>query len=185
MARRDYYAILGVKRGAGDEEIRKAFRKLALKYHPDRNPGDAEAERRFREVAQAWDVLGDPEQRARYDRGLAEGAAPEEERPRPAPEPRPAPSEPPAAAPAPSVRFLPEPVTGESLRRAREERRVSLHEIAGATKIGVRFLEYIEADRHGELPALVYIRGFVQEYARYLGLDPRRTADSYLKRVRS
>lgn len=68
MARRDYYAVLGVRRNAGTEDVKKAFRTLALKYHPDRNPGDLEAERRFREVAEAWEVLGDPETRARYDR---------------------------------------------------------------------------------------------------------------------
>jgi molecular chaperone DnaJ len=68
MARRDYYAVLGVRKNASTDELRKAFRALALKYHPDRNPGDAEAERRFREVAEAWEVLGDAEQRARFDR---------------------------------------------------------------------------------------------------------------------
>lgn len=68
MARRDYYTVLGVSRTASPDEIRKAFRKLALKYHPDRNPGDVDAETRFREVAEAWDVLGDPEKRVRYDR---------------------------------------------------------------------------------------------------------------------
>lgn len=68
MARRDYYAVLGVSRSASSEEIKRAFRTHALKYHPDRNPGDAEAERRFREVAEAWEVLGDAEQRLRYDR---------------------------------------------------------------------------------------------------------------------
>jgi molecular chaperone DnaJ len=68
LARRDYYATLGVPKTAGPDEIKKAFRALALRWHPDKNPGDAEAERRFREVAEAWDVLGDPEKRARYDR---------------------------------------------------------------------------------------------------------------------
>ena len=68
MARKDYYGILGVGRTASTEEIKRAFRTLALRYHPDRNPGDAEAERRFREIAEAWEVLGDAEQRSRYDR---------------------------------------------------------------------------------------------------------------------
>lgn len=68
MARRDYYVVLGVRKTATTDEIRKSFRQLALKYHPDRNPGDAEAEVRFREVAEAWDVVGDPEKRERYDR---------------------------------------------------------------------------------------------------------------------
>lgn len=68
MSRRDYYSVLGVSRSASADEVKKAFRALALKYHPDRNPGDAEAERRFREVAEAWDTLGDAEKRARYDR---------------------------------------------------------------------------------------------------------------------
>ncbi len=68
MARRDYYEVLGVKKNAGPDELKKAFRTLALKYHPDRNEGDTDAEARFREVAEAWDVLGDPEKRVRYDR---------------------------------------------------------------------------------------------------------------------
>ena len=68
MARKDYYAILGVRKDALPDDIRKAFRDLAKQLHPDRNPGDVRAEQRFREVAEAWEVLGDPEQRARYDR---------------------------------------------------------------------------------------------------------------------
>lgn len=68
MARRDYYAVLGVERNAGPEDIKKAFRALAMRYHPDRNPDDVDADRRFREIVEAWEVLGDPEQRYRYDR---------------------------------------------------------------------------------------------------------------------
>ncbi|MBR1593634.1 MAG: molecular chaperone DnaJ [Alloprevotella sp.] len=63
----DYYEILGVQRTATADEIKKAFRQLALKYHPDRNPGDKEAEEKFKKVAEAYDVLRDPEKRQRYD----------------------------------------------------------------------------------------------------------------------
>ncbi len=68
MAQRDYYEVLGVARDASEDEIKKAYRKLAMQYHPDRNPGDAEAERKFKEAAEAYDVLRDPDKRARYDR---------------------------------------------------------------------------------------------------------------------
>lgn len=67
MAQRDYYDILGVSRSAGGDEIKSAYRKLAMKYHPDRNPDDANAETMFKEAAQAYDVLSDPDKRARYD----------------------------------------------------------------------------------------------------------------------
>lgn len=67
-AKRDYYEVMGLSRAASDQEIKKAYRKLALENHPDRNPGDQGAEDRFKEAAEAYAVLSDPEKRARYDR---------------------------------------------------------------------------------------------------------------------
>src|SRR4051794_41324111 len=66
--KRDFYEVLGVKRDASPDEIKKAYRQLALKNHPDKNPGDAEAERRFKEGAEAYEVLSDQSKRQRYDR---------------------------------------------------------------------------------------------------------------------
>jgi molecular chaperone DnaJ len=73
MAKRDYYEILGVEPGAGEEEIKKQYRRLAMQYHPDRNPGDTGAEERFKEAAEAYEVLRDPERRRIYDRFGHEG----------------------------------------------------------------------------------------------------------------
>ncbi len=78
MAKRDYYEILGVPRNATEEEIKRAYRKKAIEYHPDKNPGDKAAEEKFKEAAEAYEVLRDPEKRAVYDRygheGLNRGA---------------------------------------------------------------------------------------------------------------
>jgi len=78
MSKRDYYEVLGVSKSAAADEIKKAYRKLALQYHPDRNPGDAAAEEKFKEAAEAYDVLSNEDKKARYDRfghaGMGGGA---------------------------------------------------------------------------------------------------------------
>ncbi|MDQ3623795.1 MAG: molecular chaperone DnaJ [Verrucomicrobiota bacterium] len=77
--KRDFYEVLGVSRGASDEDIKRAYRKLAVKHHPDKNPGDHSAEEKFKELGHAYDVLSDPEKRAAYDRyghaAFAQGSA--------------------------------------------------------------------------------------------------------------
>ena len=75
MAKRDYYEVLGVGKNATEDEIKKAYRKLAIKYHPDRNPDDAKAEEKFKEAAEAYDVLHDPQKRQAYDQFGFDGPA--------------------------------------------------------------------------------------------------------------
>ena len=65
--KRDYYEVLGVEKTASEEEIKKAYRKIAIKYHPDRNPGDKQAEEKFKEAAEAYNILHDPQKRQQYD----------------------------------------------------------------------------------------------------------------------
>src|ERR1035438_3295274 len=74
-AKQDLYATLGVEKKAPPDELKKAYRKLARQYHPDRNPDDKQAEARFKEISQAHDVLGDPEKRRQYDSGTGQFTA--------------------------------------------------------------------------------------------------------------
>ena len=75
MAKRDYYEVLGVDRNASASDIKKAYRKKAIEYHPDKNPGNKEAEEKFKEAAEAYSVLSDPDKKARYDQFGFEGVS--------------------------------------------------------------------------------------------------------------
>src|SRR5699024_12760037 len=68
MSKRDYYEVLGVQKSASSDDIRKAYRRMAMKYHPDRNPDSAEAEEKFKEAKEAYEILSDDSRRAAYDR---------------------------------------------------------------------------------------------------------------------
>jgi len=197
-----HYQVLGLEPRATGEQIEKSYLFHLGLYGEEALATysllDADELREARaRVQEAFETLRDPVRRYEYD--VANGfvsagalvvpfptpAAPNPARPPAASVARPAAlGVPPEAARvrhAPQV--LPDPVDGAALRRFREERGVSLRDISLVTKVGVRYLEYIEADRHALLPAPVYLRGFLQEYARVVGLEPRRTAESYLAGV--
>lgn len=168
----------------------------------------AEVRQARAQIQEAYDILRDPLRRMEYDvrEGIIarrpvrpEPARPEPPRPVLAPARNPArtpiPPREPAPVPvpvsamavgtipmaAPELRnvVLPDPVTGAALKRYREERGIALNDISTRSKIGLRYFQYIEADRYKDLPARVYLRGFVMEYARAVGLDPSRTVDAY------
>jgi flagellar biosynthesis protein FlhG len=172
----DPYAVLGLEPRASREQIERAYRFLlelygegALATYSLLEP--AEAERHRLRARDAYELLVDEQKRRAYDdsRGFLPPDAPL------LPFPAPSASGPPAELPA--------VLTGADLRRIREARGVSLRHIATVTKIGLRFLEYIEEDRFDFLPAAVYLRGFLQEYARLVGIDQRRAAEAYMGRL--
>jgi len=177
----DHYEILGVPRRASAEQIAKAHRFLqemyedvALATYTLLDPEEMRAARA--RVNQAFEILGDAQRRREYDAGLEAPAAREHTV---------LPFAPAAGGTAPphEVATLPDPVNGDTLRKLRMERRVSLQDISAWSKVGVRFLDYIEADRYELLPARVYLRSFLIEYAKALGLDPARTADAYIAQM--
>lgn len=172
--RDDLYGVLGLEPRASAEQVERAYRfclelygEGSLATYSLLEPSEAEDTRQ--RVKEAYDVLSDPERRRHYDD--SRGFLP------------PDPPQLPFAEPAGRPAELPAEVTGKALRRLREARGLSLRHISSATKIGVRFLEYIEEERFALLPPAVYLRGFLQEYARQLGLEPRALADAYMRRL--
>jgi flagellar biosynthesis protein FlhG len=176
----DPYEVLGVARKATPEQIEKAYRflkdmygEVALATYTLLEPDEARVARA--RVSQAFEVLSDPERRREYDASCepprAHAVLPF------------APSSPAEGHTPTEVVVLPEPLDGAALRRFRQARGTSLQEISTRSKVGVRFLEYIEADRHELLPARVYLRSFLIEYAKALGLEPLHTSDAYIARM--
>jgi curved DNA-binding protein CbpA len=193
MAGDTHYDVLGVSRRATQEQIDKAYQFLRQMYddvslatYSLLDPEEARAARA--RVNQAYEALKEPLRRRDYDSTLAAArektvvpfppatapAAPTPRAPE-LPHPRPEPLAPPSV--------LAGPVTGECLRRFREQKGISLRMISASSKVGVRFFEYIEADRHADLPARVYLRSFLREYAKAVGLDPNGVADAYIARL--
>ena len=168
-----HYEALDVERGAGPEALEKAYRHNLAVYDEagvaTYSLLDGDQRRVARErIELAYRVLSDPALRAAYDaelaaRRAAAGSVDAAGRQRPV--------------------TLPDPVTGADLKRFRESRGVTLAKIAADSKVGKRTFEDIEGDRFERLPAVVYVRGFLQEYARAVGLDPRATAQSFLARL--
>jgi flagellar biosynthesis protein FlhG len=178
QAGEDLYAVLGLEPRASSEQVERAYRfclelygEGALATYSLLEPAESEQQRM--RVREAYEVLIDETKRREYD--AARGFQP--------PDPPVAPY--PSAAASRAEAELPKVLSGAELRRIREARGVSLRHIASVTKIGMRYLEYLEEDRFELLPAPVYLRGFLQEYARLVSIDPRRAADAYMSRLPS
>jgi flagellar biosynthesis protein FlhG len=174
-SRGDLYAVLGLEPRSSQDEVERAYRFCLELYGEDSVATysllePAEAEQLRQRVREAHEVLADEEKRRAYDE--SQGFSP--------PDSSVLPFRPPM--PAEPAAELPDVLTGADLRKIREARGISLRHIAAVTKIGRRFLEYVEEDRFDFLPAPVYLRGFVQEYARIVGIDGRRAAEAYMKR---
>ncbi len=170
---KNYYEVLGIPTTASPEHVERAYRyhvglysESALATYSLLDPLEKQQARA--QIQEAYDVLKDPLRRRAYDvsQGIASIMAETV-----------VPGAPPSGPPLSKLR---DPVTGGALRRVREELGIPLEEIAQKSRVGLRYLQYIEADRHTDLPARVYLRGFLMEYARALGLDAAHTADAYL-----
>ncbi len=200
-AEQNLYEVLEVSPEATLQEIERAYRIARATYQPSSVAtyslwSEAESGEILRRVEDAYVVLSDARLRREYDARLRrDGAgAPAPVRPPREPIARPAPSAPPLPGwtpvqrpPALELDDSVEPedgvYDGRALRRIRLSRGIELEEISAVTKINETYLRYLEEDRYPDLPAPVYVRGFLREYARYLRLDPRRVTESYMTRA--
>jgi flagellar biosynthesis protein FlhG len=201
-AEQNFYEVLEVSPEATLQEIERAYRIARATYQPSSVAtyslwSEAETGEILRRVEEAYVVLSDARLRREYDARLRRDGAGAPARPAREPA-RTAPASPPlpgwtplapqqASTPALELDDLAEPpdgvYDGRALRRIRLSRGIELEEISAVTKINETYLRYLEEDRYPELPAPVYVRGFLREYARYLRLDPRRVTESYMTRV--
>jgi flagellar biosynthesis protein FlhG len=181
-----HYEVLGIEPRSRPDQVEKAYR-FCMDLYGDGALAtysllDAEELRATRErIQEAYQVLRDPIRRREYDvsQGLTPPGAPVLPFPSPA-------GTAPAGPEAPSAYgdgTLPVCRSGEELKTFRESRGISLRDISLVSKIGVRFLEYIEAERFSLLPAPVYLRGFLMAYAQAVGLDARGTMEAYMARI--
>jgi len=172
----DLYAVLGLEPRASRDEVERAYR-FCLELYAEASLATysllepAEVEQQRLRVREAYEVLADEQKRRDYD--AAHGFLPPGSPVLPFPVP----------ASAAQATDFPKVLSGADLRRIREAHGISLRHISTVTKIGLRFLEYIEQDRFDFLPAPVYLRGFLLEYGRLVGIDPRRAADAYMSRL--
>lgn len=184
---RNLYALLEVDPGATDDEVRRAYKRLTSLFDPDGLViyglyGADEAHRLAARLKDAYNTLLDPEKRREYDRRLYPQGHPSLRRA----DERVAtlPPTPPAELPADplAVLALPEdtPLTGAVLVRVREVCHLTLDDIAERTKISMFTLRCIEGDEYGDLPAPVYLRGFLRQIARMLRLDADRVVRDYM-----
>jgi flagellar biosynthesis protein FlhG len=195
-----HYEVLETEPGVSDEEVRRAYRNLKEIYSAA-SPviaglyDDAELAVLHERANAAHDTLFSPERRRMYDLALPEAdlaravrAAAQAGRRSsgltPAASTTPAPTSD-RSGPAEPVIDLGDEVTGPALRKIRESRGLDLAEISQRTKISERHLRSIEEERFGDMPAPVYVRGFVTEYARMLRIDAARAAEAYLRRFRA
>ena len=194
LGEQNLYELLEVSSEADAAEIERAYRMAQATYASDSLAiysvlGDEDAVTLRERIEQAYEVLCDPERRRAYDRNLG-GAAPAPASPGLAFElerERPARSQPkPLAAVAPFDELEAEAGStvydGARLRRSRMRRGLELEQIAQVTKIGPTYLRFLEEERFDDLPAAVYVRGFVAAYARCCGLDLRTVVPSYMER---
>jgi flagellar biosynthesis protein FlhG len=178
-----HHDVLEVERGATDEEIRRAYKRMCAVFDPE-NPvtfglfdEDGLAAARAR-IDEAYDVLLDPARRRPYEISIF--PEPPKDVVEAQREERPSGELPPAPSITPDTEF-----SGALLRAVRESQGTSLEQISERTKVGTSYLRCIEEEEFAHLPAAVYVRGFVTEFAKCLKLDPEQVSQSYLRRYRA